>query len=72
MVFMESQRKHLRRTPYETTSIGAKGIAQAESVMKMAEEPADFAGKVVELYNGSVECKAMCMAEMKLIEPSGT
>lgn len=61
MVFMESQRKHLGRTPYETTTIGAKGIAHAESVMKIADEPADFAGKVVELYNGSVEC----MAEVK-------
>ncbi|MBQ7795062.1 MAG: glycosyltransferase [Lachnospiraceae bacterium] len=50
-----------------TTSIGAEGITQAERVMKIADEPADFAAKVVELYNDPAECKAMCLETQKFI-----
>ena len=50
-----------------TTSIGAEGIAQAERVMKIADEPADFAAKVVELYNDPAQCKEMCMETQKFI-----
>ena len=50
-----------------TTSIGAEGIVQAERVMKIADEPADFAAKVVELYNDTDACKEMCMETQKFI-----
>ena len=50
-----------------TTSIGAEGIAQAERVMKIADEPADFANKVVDLYNDPDACKEMCMETQKFI-----
>ncbi|MBQ5599570.1 MAG: glycosyltransferase, partial [Lachnospiraceae bacterium] len=50
-----------------TTSIGAEGIAQAERVMKIADEPADFAANVVELYNDPDACREMCMETQKFI-----
>lgn len=50
-----------------TTSIGAEGITQAERVMKIADEPTDFAAKVAELYNDPAECRAMCMETQKYI-----
>lgn len=50
-----------------TTSIGAEGIAQAERVMQIADEPAEFAAKVVDLYNDPAQCEAMCMETQKFI-----
>ena len=50
-----------------TTSIGAEGIAQAERVMKIADEPADFAANVVALYNDPAQCREMCMETQKFI-----
>ena len=50
-----------------TTSIGAEGIAQAERVMQIADEPSEFAAKVVELYNDPAQCEAMCMETQKFI-----
>lgn len=50
-----------------TTSIGAEGIAQAERVMQIADEPKDFAAKVTELYHDPEKCTEMCMETQKFI-----
>lgn len=50
-----------------TTSIGAEGIAQAERVMKIADEPEQFAESVVELYHNPEACRSMCMETQKFI-----
>ncbi|MBR5268845.1 MAG: glycosyltransferase, partial [Lachnospiraceae bacterium] len=50
-----------------TTSIGAEGIADADNVMKVADEPADFAENVVALYNDPDTCKKMSMETQKFI-----
>ena len=43
-----------------TTSIGAEGIPEAGDIMRIADEPEDFAGAVVSLYNDPDTCAAMC------------
>ena len=43
-----------------TTSIGAEGIPEAGDIMRIADEPEDFAGAVVSLYNDPAACAAMC------------
>ncbi len=50
-----------------TTSIGAEGITEAERVMKIADEPEDFAAKVVEFYNDPAACQELCVETQKFI-----
>lgn len=43
-----------RKVPLVTTSVGAEGIPNADTVMRVADEPADFAAAVIDaLENGS-------------------
>ena len=42
-----------------TTSVGAEGIPEAQSVMAVADRPKDFAGRVIRLYADSREAEAM-------------
>ena len=42
-----------------TTPIGAEGIPEAETVMKIADEPEDFAKEVVSLYQDTEACLAL-------------
>lgn len=46
--------------PIVTTSIGAEGIPEAETVMEIADEPEAFADQVTALYEDLDRCKAMC------------
>jgi glycosyltransferase involved in cell wall biosynthesis len=39
-----------RRIPLVTTSIGAQGLAQIESVARISDDPQEFASHVVEIY----------------------
>jgi GT2 family glycosyltransferase len=43
-----------------TTSIGAEGIPEAGDIMRIADEPEEFAGAVVSLYNDPAACAAIC------------
>lgn len=43
-----------------TTSIGAEGIPEAETVMKVADEPEKFAKEVVSLYQNTGACQELC------------
>lgn len=48
--------------PIVTTAIGAEGIPEAESVMRIADRPADFADAVVRLYEDPEACLALSEA----------
>ncbi len=45
--------------PVVTTSIGAEGIPEAEKVMVIRDEPAEFAGEVVSLYQDTEALREM-------------
>ena len=45
--------------PVVTTSIGAEGIEEAETVMKVRDEPEEFAGEVLSLYRDTDRCRRM-------------
>lgn len=51
-----------------TTSVGAEGIPEAETVMAVADTPSSFAEKVVSLYNDSEKLKLMSAAEPEFIK----
>lgn len=46
--------------PVVTTSIGAEGIPEAETVMSIADDPFSFAEEVVSLYLDTNRCRQMC------------
>ncbi len=54
-------------TPVVTTSIGAEGIAEAESVMAIRDERETFAREVVSLYEDTDRCRQMCRAAQDYI-----
>lgn len=45
--------------PVVTTSIGAEGIPEAETVMAIEDEPAAFADRVISLYRDTDACRRM-------------
>lgn len=49
-------------SPIVTTSIGAEGIPQVEDILKIADEPEQFAETVVRLYQDDEACSALCKA----------
>ncbi|WP_077612314.1 glycosyltransferase [Clostridium sp. Marseille-P2415] len=46
--------------PVVTTSIGAEGIPESETVMAVRDEPEAFAGEVLSLYQDADRCRQMC------------
>ncbi len=50
-----------------TTSVGAEGIPQADSVMAVADRPQDFADAVAERYSQPEQCRAMSQATQEYI-----
>ena len=50
-----------------TTSIGAEGIPEAERVMKIADEPENFADEVARLYHDPDACRKLCEETQKYI-----
>ncbi|WP_143321889.1 glycosyltransferase [Clostridium sp. HBUAS56010] len=46
--------------PVVTTSIGAEGIPEAEQVMAIKDDPAEFAQEVLSLYQDEERCRQMC------------
>lgn len=51
-----------------TTSVGAEGIPEADSVMAVADTPAQFASRVISLYNDKEKLKEMSEAELAFIK----
>lgn len=51
--------------PVVTTSVGAEGIQQAESILYIKDTPQEFAAKIVQLYNDidSLQKSSVCMQE---------
>ena len=45
--------------PVVTTSVGAEGIPEADSVMRIADDAQSFAGKVLELYSDTASLAGM-------------
>lgn len=50
-----------------TTSIGAEGIPEAGRVMRVADEPEDFAGQVISLYHDTDACRKLSEETQKYI-----
>lgn len=53
--------------PVVTTSIGAEGIPEAETVMEVRDEPEAFAGEVLSLYQDVSRCRQMCLETQNYI-----
>ncbi|WP_333646127.1 glycosyltransferase [Lacrimispora sp.] len=53
--------------PVVTTSIGAEGIAEAETVMEIRDNREEFAREVVSLYEDTDRCRQMCRAAQDYI-----
>ena len=51
-----------------TTSIGAEGIAEAETVMMVEDEPELFARAVFNLYNSPENCQEMSRKTQEYIK----
>ena len=53
--------------PIVTTSIGAEGIPQVETVLRAADEPEEFAAEVAALYQDNEACRALCQKTQRYI-----
>lgn len=53
--------------PVVTTSIGAEGIEEAETVMEVRDEPEEFAGEVLSLYRDTDRCGRMSLETQSYI-----
>ena len=53
--------------PIVTTSIGAEGIPQVETVLRVADEPEEFAAEVAALYQDNEACRALCQKTQRYI-----
>lgn len=45
--------------PIVTTSIGAEGITDTEGILRISDEPEEFAKQVIELYQDSKQCQLL-------------
>jgi GT2 family glycosyltransferase len=53
--------------PVVTTSIGAEGIPEAETVMAIKDEPGTFAREVIALYENTKRCRQMSLETQNYI-----
>ncbi len=53
--------------PIVTTSVGAEGIPQVDKVLRIQDEPEEFASAVTELYQDDEACRELCRKTQQYI-----